>query len=277
MGFEISDAQGTMTESENELETQHLELQAATDAAVAAGKLLLAAHPGRAKEKSVGNLVTEADLESERIIVDRIRAHFPGHSILSEESSADIDVDSANLWIIDPLDGTNNFAHGIPQFCVSIAYAQAGHVRMGVVYDPNRDELFTCVHGESAKLNGHPIAISNRDQLSQSIVCTGFYYDRSEMMRRTLKAIESLFDRGVQGVRRFGSAALDLCWVACGRLDGYFEYQLGTWDFAAGSLLVQSAGGHCTDRNGQTVTLKSQGMIASNGRIHSQLLQRVKW
>jgi myo-inositol-1(or 4)-monophosphatase len=252
-------------------------LSVAASAAREAGHFLRGVHPTITREKSSGNLVTAADLESERMIVERIRGEFPEHAILSEESLADVSLEAENLWIVDPLDGTNNFAHGIPQFCVAIAFARQGTVRAGAVYDPNRDELFTAAAGLPSQCNGQPMAVSPRDRLEQSIICTGFYYDRGDLMRRTLDSIETLFVRGVRGVRRFGSAALDLCWVACGRLDGYFEYQLGPWDYAAGHFLVQQSGGRCCDRSGQPLTLSTRGVIASNGRIHEELLDRVRW
>ena len=250
---------------------------AAEEVARAAGDYLRSVQPQISHEKSAGNLVTDADLAAERIILERLRASFPRHAILSEETAADVALDAEHLWIVDPLDGTNNFAHQIPQFCVSIAYAQRGVVRAGVVFDPNRQELFCSCPGRGATLNGQPIQVASRPRLAEVIISTGFYYDRGALMRRTLQSIETLFSTGIRGVRRFGSAALDLCWVACGRVDGYFEYQLAPWDFAAGSLLVQSAGGICSDRNGLPLRLDSPGVIAASRLVYDQLLQQVQW
>lgn len=265
-----------MTANPNELGKYKTILETAVAAAQAAAEVLAAGAAKILSEKSAGNLVTQADLDSETTIVQTIRRRFPDHLIHAEESSATADLHAPAVWIIDPLDGTNNYAHGIPQYSVSIAYAEHGAAQVGVVYDPCRDEMFTAVGGE-AKLNEKRIAVSQRPSIDQSIICTGFYYDRGEMMRKTLASIDRLFTGGVRGVRRFGSAALDLCWVACGRLDGYFEYQLAAWDLAAGSFIVRAAGGQCSDRAGADLRLDSASAIASNGLIHKVLLERVRW
>lgn len=223
------------------------------------------------------NLVTEADLEAEQKICAALHKVLPEAVFLREEGESTGTVDSEEVWIVDPLDGTNNFAHGIPQFCVSIALVIQGQFQLGVIYDPNRDELFSAYREHGAWLNGKPICVSTRGTLQESVVCTGFYYDRGELVRRTLASIERLFSANVRGIRRLGSAALDLCWVACGRLDGYFEYQLGPWDYAAGVLIVQEAGGECTARDGQPMTTGAGNVIASNGLIHQDLLDQVRW
>jgi myo-inositol-1(or 4)-monophosphatase len=206
-----------------------------------------------------------------------ITADFPNHTILAEERYASADPLSNKIWIIDPLDGTNNYAHGIPHFSVSIAYAERGEVLAGVVFDPMRGELFSAAKEGGALLNGKRISISPTLLLSQSIITTGFYYDRGELMEKTLDTIKMLFKADIRGIRRLGSAALDLSWVACGRFDGYFEYQLSPWDFAAGMLIVEEAGGTCATRTGMPLRLTSKSVAVSNGKIHDKFLEIVKW
>ena len=229
------------------------------------------------QEKSANHFVTEADLRSEKAILDTIGERFPEHRIVSEESLATENVLQPAVWIVDPLDGTNNFSHSIPLYCVSIAFATHGQVQVAAVFDPNRNEMYTAVRGKGAWLNGTPIHVSQRGELRQAIICTGFYYDRGQVMRSTLKAIETLFTQGVRGIRRFGSAALDLCWVADGRLDGFFEYQLAPWDYAAGWLLVTEAGGACSERDGRPMSLDAGNVIAGNAPIHRTLVELVSW
>jgi len=180
------------------------------------------------------------------------------------------------LWIIDPLDGTNNFSRGIPQFCTSIAYAEHGEVLAGCIYDPERDELFSASKGNDAYLNGQKITVSKRNKINETIIATGFYYDRGQIMEQTLKTIHNLFKNNICGIRRLGSAALDLCWVACGRYDAYFEYKLHPWDFAAGMLIVREALGKCYDKSGDTMTLNGEGFIATNTNLEKKFLDLVK-
>ena len=229
------------------------------------------------RQKSSTNLVTEADLAAERAIADVILKSFPDHRILGEEGEATGGDNKHSLWVVDPLDGTNNYAHGIPQFAVSIAYAFDGEVQVGVILDPMRDEKFTAMRGQGARLNGNLIGVSDAQTIADSIIATGFYYDRGEVMHRTLDAIRDLFEADLRGIRRLGAAALDLAWVACGRLEGFFEYQLSPWDYAAGSLIVSEAGGRCTDRDGDALTLESANTIASNSKIHEQLADIVRY
>jgi myo-inositol-1(or 4)-monophosphatase len=253
-------------------------LESAIEAAKTAGVMLRERQSvGSIRQKSAHHFVTEADLESERIILQIIRERFPEHHIVSEESHAAESVGHPAVWIIDPLDGTNNFSNGLPLYCVSIAFASAGRVEVAAIYDPLRDELFSAVRGQGAQLNSVPISVSSRKQLEHAIVCTGFYYDRGVLMRATLRAIETLFVSGVRGIRRLGSAALDLAWVACGRLDAFFEYQLAPWDYAAGWLLVTEAGGVCSERDGFSMRLDAESIIAGNPDIHACVLQRVPW
>ncbi len=228
-------------------------------------------------EKGENNLVTEADYAAQEKIIKVISDQYPGHKFIAEENDLSANINEPDLWIIDPLDGTNNYAHQIPHFSVSIAYARFGQVKAGVVFDPERSELFSAAEGMGATLNGERIAVSRATSMQEAIVATGFYYDRGAMMRKTLSSIEKLFEQNIHGIRRFGSAALDLCWVACGRFDAYFEYKLSVWDFAAGRLIVNEAGGCCTDQQGNTLTLSSPGIVASNGILHNDLLDVVSW
>jgi len=254
------------------------ELEVAINAAQAAATVL-SSFAGKAavSQKSSQNLVTEADLEAERVISEIITASFPDHQILGEEGGAAGGSDADSLWVVDPLDGTNNYAHGIPQYCVSIAYYKKGQPQVGVILDPNRNEIFRAVAGGGAFLNDKPIHVSNAMTLADSIVSTGFSYERGEVITKTLSAIERLFNSDVRGIRRLGSAALDLCWVACGRLQGYFEYKLSPWDYAAAVLIVAEAGGVCFDRFGNAIDLDSGGAMATNGKITAEFMQCVQW
>ncbi|UCE20613.1 MAG: inositol monophosphatase [Gemmatimonadota bacterium] len=216
------------------------------------------------------DLVTEADLASERFIVETIRHHYPKHGILSEEEVEDKE-DREFFWIIDPLDGTVNYAHGFPIFCVSLALQQRGDPILGVTHDPMRDETFTAVKNLGAFLNGDALKVSGADRLVRSLVATGFPYKRATIEDNNLPEFNRVLPK-VQGVRRGGSAALDLAYVAAGRLDGYWEAHLSPWDWAAGVLMIQEAGGRVTDRRNQPWTFGSKKMVATNGLIHEELL-----
>ncbi len=255
-------------------------LEVATQAAREAGAIALRFYRRMTVTHKSGlsyNLVTTTDLKAEKAILKRIRHAYPDAPFLSEELHPESGAESAELWIVDPLDGTNNYVHRFPHFCVSIAYAREGKVLLGVVYDPVRDEMFCAVRGKGATLNGKKIRTSATRHLRDSLVVTGFHYNRGAVMDRTLKGMRDLLRAGIQGIRRTGSAALDLCWLACGRTDAYFEYELSPWDYAAGMLIVQEAGGVCTDRTGQSLGLESTGVIASNGPLHRVFLAMVKW
>lgn len=251
--------------------------------AARAGAKVLTHYLGKAevnfKEGSTQNLVTQADVEAEAAIVDVIRRQFPSHAILGEEGGGDVDVDfhAEHLWIIDPLDGTTNYVHRIPQFCTAVAYASRGVVQAGVVLDPCRQELFHAVRGAGAFLNDQPISVSQNGAFTEAVIATGFYYDRGEMMRQTLASIEKLFENNVRGVRRLGAAALDLCWVACGRWEGFFEYQLSPWDYAASSIIVEEAGGRCADRLGNPLKIESGNVIATNASLFDDIRSVVAW
>ncbi len=256
------------------------ELKTAVRAAVAASEVLSSSFDtgvsvsNKVTEGLAQGLVTQADVDAERAIVDIIRDAFPGHAILAEESLTNTP-EADQLWIIDPLDGTNNFANGIPHFAVSIAYYDKGVPAIGVVVDPLRNDWFIAVAGQGAWHNQRPARVNQGTELNQAIVAVGFYYDRGEMMRGTLRSIEQLFTRGIQGLRRMGTASLDLVQVGLGRFGGYFEYELSPWDFAAARLFVEEAGGRVTDCLGNSLQLKKSGVLASNGRLHDLLLETV--
>ena len=239
---------------------------------------ILAERFGRTLEitnKSELDLVTESDLASERLIIERIKTFHPRHAILAEESGASTPVDqelrSEWRWIIDPLDGTTNYAHGYPCFCVSIGLEYNGRMEVGVVYDPMRDELFTAERGQGASLNGRRIQVSPVNSLSAALLCTGFPYDvreRSEFARHFANFIMK-----AQGVRRDGAAALDLAYVARGRFDGFWEEGLKPWDVAAGSLLIQEAGGRVSKYDGAPLNIYTPPVLASNGLLHEQMMR----
>lgn len=215
--------------------------------------------------------VTTADVEAEKAIAAVIHRRFPRHGIMGEEGKY-ARSDSPWLWIVDPLDGTNNFSRGIPHYSVSVACAKEGEVVAGCVLDSERGELFTATKGGGAFLDGKRIHVSDAGSLDGALLGTGFYYDRGSPIRRTLKAAERFFDRGIMCVRRFGSAALDLCYVACGRFDGFWEYRLAPWDFAAGFLIVEEAGGVATDMEGRRLLLSDSYVVASNGLVQGPML-----
>jgi myo-inositol-1(or 4)-monophosphatase len=217
------------------------------------------------------DLVTEADKEAEAAVIAIIRRAFPDQAILAEESGAS-EQQSRHRWIIDPLDGTTNFAHGFPAFCVSIAYEHRGRVQLGVVLDALRKELFTARRGKGARLNDKPMRVSEANTLATALLATGFPYDRRERRRFYLAFCEDMMTR-VEGVRRAGSAALDLASVACGRLDGFWEFGLKPWDIAAGSLLVEEAGGKVTNMDGTPLNLTGAQLLASNRRLHHEMAQ----
>lgn len=222
------------------------------------------------------DLVTTADLEAEKAIVSAIKRHFPKHNFLTEESRYE-DKDSEYTWIIDPLDGTNNFYCGLPIFCSSIALMKNRELTVGVVYDVMRNELFSAEKGKGAYLNGNKISVNSVGSLQKALLITGFYYDRSRLMVENLEMIKRFFFKRILGLRRFGAAALDLCYVACGRAAGFWEFELSPWDFAAGKLIIEEAGGKLTGRRGEKIDpLKKSYIVASNTKIHSEILEVLK-
>ncbi len=223
------------------------------------------------RSKDVANLVSDADIEAEHAIAAVIRRAFPSHAILGEEAHQ-ADAGAEHLWVVDPIDGTNNFAHQIPHFAVSVAYYHAGVAQCGVVYNPIREEWHTAALGRGAYHDGKAVHVSRATGLDEVLVGVGFYYDRGAMMEATLAAIGDLKRFPVHGVRRFGTASLDLCAVALGRYGAYFEYELSPWDFAAGRLFVEEAGGRVTDARGAPLPLGKSSILASNGPLHDAML-----
>lgn len=220
------------------------------------------------------NLVTEMDTRSERTIVEILRTAFPDHGIVAEEETS-IQNGSGYLWIIDPLDGTTNYAHAYPCFSVSIALQHEQDIIAGVVYDPMRGELFSAGKGQGAFLNGKQIQVSSIDILIKSLLATGFPYDRKVCSKNNMDHFHNLL-MAAQEVRRDGSAALDLCYVAAGRFDGFWELKLKAWDVAAGSLIVREAGGMISGLAGNPVNLDAGEILASNGKIHSAMVEVLK-
>jgi myo-inositol-1(or 4)-monophosphatase len=215
------------------------------------------------------DLVTEADLASEKFIIEQIRSHYPRHAILAEESGVSEVANAEYKWIIDPLDGTTNYAHGYPCFGVSIGLERSGELVIGVVYDPTRDEMFAAEKGAGATLNGRRMRVSNTDDLKRALVCTGFPYNVRE--RHDFTREWRNFTLHAHGVRRDGSAALDLAYVAAGRFDAFWEDGLNPWDMAAGALLVTEAGGVVTNYTGGPLNIYQPPVIASNGLIHEDM------
>jgi myo-inositol-1(or 4)-monophosphatase len=220
--------------------------------------------------KSRANLVTVADKESEALVIRRIRERYPNHAILAEESGAS--GEGEGKWIIDPLDGTTNFAHQYPFFCVSIAFEQRGEILCGAVYDPVRDEMFTGARGEGAFLNQQRIRVSDVEKLGSGLLLTGFPYGVREKIRLAMSQFQAFIIES-QAVRRGGSAALDLCYLAMGRCDGFWELDLHAWDTAAGRVIVEEAGGIVTGFKGDPFSVYGKEILASNGKIHAEMME----
>jgi len=236
-----------------------------------AGNLLMEHFHRRVKIEYKGDadLVTEADRASEKLILERIRTYWPSHEVIGEEG-AKIETGSEYRWYVDPLDGTTNFAHSYPVFCVSLGLAFQGSRKAAVLYDPTRDELFAAELGKGAYLNGQKIEVSKTPKLAQSLVSTGFPSHKRHK-NPNIYFYHQLTLR-THGVRRAGSAALDLASVACGRYDGFWEFNLNAWDTAAGILIVEEAGGKVTGFRGESLAIPDRDVLASNGLIHEQLL-----
>ena len=221
-------------------------------------------------KEGINNLVTEADHASEKAILDVIKKDFPDHYILSEEVG-EIVQDSSYKWIIDPIDGTVNFAHSIPLCCVSIGVEYNGEIVLASVYNPIMNELFFAEKGKGATLNDKPIRVSKKQKVLNACLVTGFPYTYLDMANGPLQIFEKLIRKGIP-VRRLGSAATDLCWVAAGRFDGFYEHKLQAWDSAAGYLIVEEAGGKVTDFKGNKFSPYQPHILATNGEIHDEML-----
>jgi myo-inositol-1(or 4)-monophosphatase len=252
-------------------------LGTAWDAAKAAGEIIRASwqQPKTVDYKGAIDLVTSVDKECENKIVETIGSSYPDHSILAEEETDHKGAKPEYRWIVDPLDGTTNFAHGYPQFSVSIALEHSGQVIVGLVYDPLRRECFRAIKDQGATLNGAQIRTSQVNELDKALLATGFPYDRREHVDFYLSFFKSFLPR-CQGIRRGGSAALDLCYLACGRIDGFWELKLKPWDIAAGALIVAEAGGTLSNFSGEAFSIWGNETLASNGSIHAEMLATLK-
>ncbi len=243
------------------------------EAARAAGDLLRGRIDSilEVRHKGVVDLVTDVDVASEKLVAERILSAFPSHTILGEEGGRLGGDDVRFRWLVDPLDGTTNYTHGFPLFCVSIGFEMDGQLCFGAVYAPYVDELFVAQAGRGATLNGNPISVSGVDHLRQAMVATGFPYDRGELPR-ALRSFEA-FSFKSQAVRRLGSAALDLCYVACGRLDAYWEHNVKPWDLAAGALILREAGGQLSATDGSAFSVDGGQVLSSNARLHQAMVE----
>jgi myo-inositol-1(or 4)-monophosphatase len=250
----------------------------AVDIVRRAGELQMAAFGGvlQISKKGAIDLVTDIDVEIERVFRARVSERYPDHDVLGEEMGTHRagTAASRHCWIFDPIDGTTNFAHGLPIFCASLALEVDGELAVAAVYDPNRRELFTAERGAGAWLNGAPLRVSAAETLIDSLLCTGFPYTVQEKPEELVGLFAHFLGRS-RAVRRLGSAAIDLCYVAAGRLDGFWEMHLGPWDVAAGALIVQEAGGRVTTTDGRPFRSRHGNVLATNGRLHDQMLAAI--
>lgn len=232
----------------------------------------------RIEKKGEIDLVTQIDRDVERMFRALIAERFPSHAVLAEEfaTCGDSQRETEYCWVFDPVDGTTNYAHGLPIFCCAAALEQNGRPIVAAVYDPNRRELFTAERGAGAWLNGVPLRVSAAEALIDSLLCTGFPYTVHEESDFLL-ALFGDFLRTARAVRRLGSAEIDLCYVAAGRLDGFWEVRLNPWDMSAGALVVEEAGGRVSDLSGGPFSSRAGEIIASNGRIHDRMVETVRW
>ncbi len=241
--------------------------------AIYRGAGVLRDHFGRisqVSQKGAFDLVTEADTGSENIIIRTIRETFPDHAILAEESGVSNGT-AEYQWLIDPLDGTTNFVHQLPFFTISIALAFGGNIELGLILNPMDGELYSAIAGRGSALNDTPIQVSSTASVCESLLVTGFPYDFSEIVEPAMKRF-SVFQQASQGVRRLGSAALDLCYVACGRFDGFWEQNLKPWDKAAGALIAAEAGAVITDFSNRPFSIDQEEILVTNGKIHQEML-----
>ncbi len=249
------------------------ELEVATHAAKEAGEFL---HRNLGKQTSVSykgeiDLVTEMDKKAQELIIKKLSSFFPSHDFMAEEDFSKIK-GSDYRWIIDPLDGTTNYAHGLPIYCISIALEEKKEIVLGIVFFPPSSEIFSASKKRGAFLNGKKLCVSNTKRLERSLIATGFPYDVRTSPQNNINHFNHFVTKA-QAIRRCGSAALDLCYVACGRFDGFWELKLNPWDVAAGALIVEEAGGKVTDFKGNDFDLYGQEILASNGNIHKEMVQ----
>ncbi|MGH9312978.1 MAG: inositol monophosphatase family protein [Vicinamibacterales bacterium] len=252
-------------------------LATAVEAVVRAGDIQMTRFGSgvRVDKKGAIDLVTDVDLEVERMFRAMIAERFPDHHVLAEELGGAEAAGEGHTWVFDPLDGTTNYAHGFPIFCSSLALEIDGRVEIGAVYDPTRKELFTAERGQGARLNGAPMRVSAAGELIDSLLCTGFPYDVHGAIDEIVGLFAAFVGRA-RAVRRLGSAAIDLCYVAAGRLDGFWEQRLQPWDIAAGTLLVEEAGGTVSLYDGSPFASRAGQVVASNGRIHAYMLATIR-
>lgn len=253
-------------------------LKVGITAAKKAGKVILSYRGkftdlNKVKYKGERDIVTKADFEAEKIIKETILKNFPSHEILAEETPRGHEL-ADFLWVIDPLDGTVNFSHDYPHFCVSIALKKREQTILGVIFDPILNELFTAVKGKGCFLNGKKVFVSQNSELIRVLLNTGFSYNRGEKMEFTLEAVKRMLYK-IKDIRRSGSAALDLAYVACGRVDAYLEYHLKPWDLTAGALMVEEAGGKVSGPTGEKLKPLPTDCFASNGLVHKKLLEMI--
>ncbi len=227
-----------------------------------------------AEVKSENNLVTYVDKESERRFVEGLRALLPQAGFVAEEGTGERNMGGLN-WVIDPLDGTTNFVHGMPVWCTSIGLCDGIEPILGVIYDPNTDECFSAFQGGGAFLNGKRISVSGVKAVQQSLLATGFPYDDFGREEAYIELFRKLI-RGTRGLRRLGSAALDMAWTACGRVEGFYEYGLNPWDVAAGAIIVKEAGGIVTEFNGRDNYIFGEDLVCTNGHIHEEMLKIIQ-
>lgn len=247
------------------------------EAAKEAGKLIkekFGTHFSISHKDRINNLVTEVDKQSEQLIRSIINKNFPEHGIIGEEYEIK-ETKSRYKWVIDPIDGTTNFAHGVPICCVSIAFLDGDETMLGVVYNPMMDEFFFAKKGEGAYLNNQPISVSENAEFKKAFLVTGFPYHFDREQKDITQIFTKLVSQGLP-IRRLGAAAIDLCWVACGRFDGFWEYKLQPWDVAAGYLMVEEAGGKLSNFKGEKSSIWDAETLATNGKIHDALLAILK-
>jgi myo-inositol-1(or 4)-monophosphatase len=252
-------------------------LTTAIEAVVRAGDVMLSrvGHSVRVDKKGAIDLVTEVDLAVETMFREMVGKRFPDHAVLAEELGGASDIPNGPCWVFDPIDGTTNFAHGLPIFCSSIALEIDGQAEVAAVFDPTRQELFTAERGAGAFLNGRPIHVSPAASLIDAMLVTGFPYDVHERVDEIVGLFGAFVGRA-RAVRRLGSAAIDMCYVAAGRLDGFWESDLKPWDIAGGALLVSEAGGRVTNMDGSPFSSRARHVLATNGGIHQAMLDVIR-